>query len=391
MSDYLRRKLRSNKKINNLFKKIKGSIKGPSLCLFGFLSKKGALKIIFVAFLVIFSSFYVKNNCFDINVFSETKEVKKIENHDLFIGSLGNNIDIPEVILVDNFFIKASSPPTTASFHSLGSLAGIYDFDEPEIQAQEKRDSIIEHVLQKGETLSFLALKYNISLETILWANDLNKNSTLKEGQKLIILPVSGVVHYVKSGDTISKIAEKYRGKTSEIVDFNQLSGEADIYIGDFVIVPNGKMPAPVVQKRTVVSTPAPSSSSAVPSTPLASSYFIIPVSSPYIITQGLHHFNAIDFSHQGYACGKPVFAAAAGTVQRVTYSRAGYGNYLTILHPNGVVTLYAHLSAITVTSGRTVSQGDIIGYIGNSGYTIGATGCHLHFEVRGAPNPFGR
>jgi len=55
------------------------------------------------------------------------------------------------------------------------------------------------------------------------------------------------------------------------------------------------------------------------------------------------------------------------------------------------VVTLYGHLSVITVKNGGSVNVGEIIGYIGNTGRTRGQTGCHLHFEVRGARNPFAK
>ncbi|MFN7088407.1 MAG: M23 family metallopeptidase, partial [Candidatus Paceibacteria bacterium] len=51
----------------------------------------------------------------------------------------------------------------------------------------------------------------------------------------------------------------------------------------------------------------------------------------------------------------------------------------------------YAHLSAVLVSSGAYVNQGDIIGSIGNTGKTHGPTGCHVHFEVRGGANPFAR
>jgi murein DD-endopeptidase MepM/ murein hydrolase activator NlpD len=58
-----------------------------------------------------------------------------------------------------------------------------------------------------------------------------------------------------------------------------------------------------------------------------------------------------------------------------------------------GISTFYGHLSAINVKVGQDVSQGQIIGYVGHTGYTIpaGPAGCHVHFEVRGARNPFAK
>jgi murein DD-endopeptidase MepM/ murein hydrolase activator NlpD len=101
-----------------------------------------------------------------------------------------------------------------------------------------------------------------------------------------------------------------------------------------------------------------------------------------------LHWYNAIDFSNG--QCGEPVFAAAAGAVQRTGTDPVG-GNYIRILHPNNVVTYYGHLSSVAVEAGIAVYQGQIIGYIGCTGKTIpaGNAGCHLHFDVRFASNPF--
>jgi len=112
-------------------------------------------------------------------------------------------------------------------------------------------------------------------------------------------------------------------------------------------------------------------------------------VPTPYRITQGLHWYNAIDFSTG--KCGSPIYAAAGGQVQRTGYDYERAGRYVRILHPNGVVTFYGHMSKIAVNAGATVGQGQIIGYIGYSGHTIpsGPGGCHLHFDVRGSRNPF--
>ncbi len=77
---------------------------------------------------------------------------------------------------------------------------------------------------------------------------------------------------------------------------------------------------------------------------------------------------------------GTPVYATAAGTVHRVTYSKTGYGNVVVLRHDNGYYTLYAHLSAIHVSKGRKVKRGRHIGNVGRSGRS---TGSHLHYEVR--------
>lgn len=83
---------------------------------------------------------------------------------------------------------------------------------------------------------------------------------------------------------------------------------------------------------------------------------------------------------------GKRVVAAAAGTVIYSAYqsgssSAAGYGNYLIIYHGNGFATLYAHMDSKSVSTGQRVSQGQLIGYSGNTG----GVAPHLHFEIRKA------
>jgi murein DD-endopeptidase MepM/ murein hydrolase activator NlpD len=92
--------------------------------------------------------------------------------------------------------------------------------------------------------------------------------------------------------------------------------------------------------------------------------------------------------------CGTRVIAAAQGVVTGADGSgnwNSGYGNFVDIEHPNGTATKYSHLSQVTVLVGDSVDQGEQIGAIGNSGRTTGATGCHLHFEVKGATNPFAK
>jgi murein DD-endopeptidase MepM/ murein hydrolase activator NlpD len=160
-----------------------------------------------------------------------------------------------------------------------------------------------------------------------------------------------------------------------DTLSFNGLDSAQDIFVGDILIIPEGRKPSTLPNGRL---------------TPIGESYFIYPIPRSYKITQGAHPFNAIDFANG--SCGGPVYAAAGGTAQVVGYN-SGFGNYVRILHPNGVVTLYAHLSGHAVKQGERTLQGQIIGYIGHTGRTIptGPAGCHLHFEVRGASNPFAR
>lgn len=266
-----------------------------------------------------------------------------------------------EALVINKNTFKESSSTTTFEAKTLAVLS----------PSEIERKEIGEYVVEEGETLLSIAEKFSISLNTILWANDLTNSSLISSGQKLTILPVNGLTHLVAKGETLSELAKLYQADVDAIININEISLDGDIFAGDVLIIPGGKKP---VQK--VVSYSAP----------LASSYFIVPVPSPFKVTQGLHWYNAIDFANGG--CGSSVFAAAGGEIQRTGYNGTA-GNYVRILHPNGIVTFYGHLSKILVSPGQNVSQGETIGYLGNTGYTVGVTGCHVHFEVRGARNPF--
>ena len=89
---------------------------------------------------------------------------------------------------------------------------------------------------------------------------------------------------------------------------------------------------------------------------------------------------NGIDFQHQIHMPNEPIYAAASGTV--TTTNITGYGNQVVIDHHNGYATLYGHLKTIGVTVGTTVTVGQPIGIMGNTGISIGGDGTHLHFGV---------
>jgi len=278
--------------------------------------------------------------------------------------------EFPALYSMQSNSLKAVSASVAINFNTLAAFSGTMSVDGHD------ETGIGEYVVQEGDTLGSIAQQFNISLNTLLWANNLTSKSKISPGKKLVILPVTGILHIVRKGDTISEVAELYQGKAQEIIALNDLAQSGEIFVGDILIIPNGKKPVARSTARVYTTKAVPNS------------YFICPVPTPYRITQGLHWYNAIDFSTG--KCGSPIYAAAGGQVQRTGYdSRAG--RYVRILHPNGVVTFYGHMSKIAASAGQTVSQGQIIGYIGYSGHTspAGPGGCHLHFDVRGAKNPF--
>ena len=81
-----------------------------------------------------------------------------------------------------------------------------------------------------------------------------------------------------------------------------------------------------------------------------------------------------------GAPSGTPILAADSGMATVIADNGNGYGNYIMINHGGGRVTLYAHMSAFAISNSATVSQGQVIGYVGSTG---NSTGPHLHFEVR--------
>jgi len=102
-----------------------------------------------------------------------------------------------------------------------------------------------------------------------------------------------------------------------------------------------------------------------------------------------IHYSNAVDIAS---SCGTPLYAAAEGVVIKASIGwNNGYGNLIEIKHPNGVVSRYAHNQRHVVNIGQYVVQGDLIAYMGNTGNTHGPTGCHIHFEIVGAQNPFAK
>ncbi len=244
------------------------------------------------------------------------------------------------------------------------------------------------HVVRDGETLTQIAKMYEVTPNTILWANDLPKGAKLKVGQTLTILPVPGVIHTVGKGETLASIAKKFDGDVAEIASFNGID-DGPLAIGTEVIIPNGEIAEP---------TPAPTKKPSVAAgvgklikTTISAGYYSAPMAS-YIKTQGIHDTNGVDLAPPCRCAGDPILAAADGDVIVAKGSgyNGGFGSYVVIQHDNGSQTLYAHQSQVLVSVGQHVVKGQQIGKVGNTGRVSGPTGYHLHFEIRnGIRNPF--
>ena len=255
-----------------------------------------------------------------------------------------------------------------------GPAGTIADIEKP------KSSTISTYTIRPGDTLSGIALMFDVSPNTILWANDLPRNAKLQIGQKLTILPVTGIRYVVKKGDTLASIAKKYAGDAGEIASFNGIEGL--LAAGQEIIIPDGEVPATVAPARTRGSS---SVKLAASGTPTEIGYYLRPLTGG-IRTQGIHGYNGVDLAA---SVGTPILASASGEVIVAKDSgwNGGYGEYVVIQHGNGSQTLYGHMSNVAVSSGTTVEKGQVIGYVGSTGKS---TGSHLHFEIRnGIRNPF--
>lgn len=272
-----------------------------------------------------------------------------------------------DIIIVDDSALMPAEGPS-------GTIA---DIEKP------KNSKISVYVVREGDTLGGIAKLFNVSSNTILWANDLSKSSILQVGQTLTILPVTSVRYTLKKGDTLASIAKNFNADPVEIGIFNGID-DSSLAVGSEILIPNGEIatvsaPTKKIPGSLVATLNAPRG------TATQIGYYMRPLMGG-VRTQGVHGYNGVDLAAP---IGTPILASAAGDVLIAKEGgwNAGYGNYVVIRHDNGTQTLYAHQSSVAVSAGERVSQGQVIGYVGSTGKS---TGAHVHFEIRnGIRNPF--
>jgi hypothetical protein len=241
------------------------------------------------------------------------------------------------------------------------------------------RREVITYVVERGDNVGAIAAKFNLEAETVMWANgNLAQNpDLLRPGQELVILPIDGVYHTVVQGETLEKIAAKYKAEVQSIIEcsYNGLDPEAPaISPGDWLIVPGGIRPF-VARSVSAYKGPIPQDAER------GTGVFSWPASGRltdrfgFKTLSGRWH-NGLDISS---GAGSPVYAADSGFVTFAGWTNGGYGNLVVIDHRNGYETRYAHLQTFYVTAGQSVAKGAQIAVIGSTG---NSTGPHLHFEV---------
>ncbi len=356
------------KKNHKLLSNIKNRLflKKPIFARKKFLSLVGWFGMVFV--FLILGSYQLKTN-------QNISLLKVVKRHQLIEQK-------QEPKFQGNFFISYFSKtfqPFNSEFALAANNSSIFDsfflipIQNPNnLTSPGQKTNIFTYIVRRGDTLSRIAKKFSISLSTILSANHLKSRSIIRPGMKLTILPVTGILYIVQNEDSLNSISKKFNISIKDLKRFNHLK--------DDTVSPGQTLTIPGIVQRIKESS---QNEEQYKNLPDLKKYFSWPCEG--LDHRFIHPKNAVDISN---VCGTKIFAAQEGLVIEAKKGfNKGYGNYITIQHPNGTQTLYAYLRDILVKEGQYVKKGQLIGTMGNSGQPENVKGCHLHFEVYGAKN----
>ena len=240
--------------------------------------------------------------------------------------------------------------------------------------------SAIRYRVKDGDTLDSIAKAFSITVREVTWSNR-GLRLPLKVGQTLELPPVPGVVVLVKPGDTPDSLAASYGVDATTILGFNHIHGP-DVAAGLTLVVP-------------VDPGVGPNLSTGVPADPIHPGALVCPIQGAPIIQKFGPTSFALEPSYAGYlhfhsgvdllaGYGTPILAAAGGKVTAVGYADY-FGLRVEITDSYGLVEIYAHMSSAPVIAGQAIQQGQQIGLVGSTGFSIGAH-LHLQLEVGGLP-----
>lgn len=226
------------------------------------------------------------------------------------------------------------------------------------------------HTLQAGESLSTVASRYGLSVDAMIGANpDISSMDRLPLGIDLLIPPSAGLVVKLDYGESLLDLVRQYDVEPQAVVAANDLRSPFDVVPGMLVFLPGVRPDEALARLKQVRE---------------EENRYIWPIHGRLTSYYGARNLGMGTSSfHRGIDIAAPsgtaVAASRSGTVTYAGWSNQGYGNLVKIRHAGGAETWYGHFSAITVSVGEYVSQGDIIGRVGSTGIS---TGPHLHFEL---------
>jgi len=261
-----------------------------------------------------------------------------------------------------------------------GTAESISSISEDEVDYR-----IFRHKVQPGETLSQIAELYSINPNSIRWANQMS-NDSIRPDQVLRIPEIDGAFVKVRTGDTLETIAARNNGNVADILDLN--SNIIDyrnpiLTEGMEIFIPGGEIPLPTPTRRSGIYAIQPRQQNSPPPPAVVNipgGAFIHPLLNcpGWSWSRGYASWHrGVDMARNG---GCWINAAASGVVTRTGWTNGGQGFNVTIDHGNGLSTRYYHGNGnFAVSVGQSVSAGQSIMYMGNTGYSFGT---HLHFEV---------
>ncbi len=284
------------------------------------------------------------------------------------------------------------------------------------------------YIVRRGDTVQSVANRFDLTVLGLVSANPgLPSLDRLEVGSTLYI-PTGelGLLVRLKQGETIQDLARRFGLSVVDLAKANGLTSPTDVKVGDLVLLPGVQAKATYdrllqireaerkareeeerrlaeerrrreearrkqqeeqrrleqqarLRQQQVQSQPRLRRANAV----VAAAGYRWPIAN-FTITTYYGRRGVFQRFHTGIdlaaPAGTPIYAARAGQVDTAGWSRFGYGLHVILDHGGAQETLYGHMSRIAVRPGQWVNRGDVIGYVGSTGWS---TGPHLHFEVR--------
>lgn len=226
------------------------------------------------------------------------------------------------------------------------------------------------YTVRSGDTISAIAQRFNVSMDTVISFNGIQDARGLTIGTVLTVPNADGLKYKVKRGDFLGSIAKKYRVALNDLLDWNNLETSV-IVPGQELFIPGARLSEMELNR-------------------VFGRLFIYPTRGRITDRFGMRKdpFTGMRRFHNGIdlagPVGTPVTAAMTGRVAMLGYNPT-FGKYIILTHAEGYQTLYGHLNAFRIAKGQKVKQGQLIADMGNTGYS---TGSHLHFSIfrRGEP-----